>query len=116
MRVKRGQTKSAKHKKVLKLAKGYRMSYSKLYRRAKEAVRHAGAYSFAHRRHRRAQIRNEWIKVISSALSEHFISYSKFFGILKSKNIIIDRKNLAELATFNIDQFRSIVNQVVSAE
>ena len=52
MRIKRGKTKKAKHKKVLKAAKGYRLSYSKLYRRAKEALLHAGQYSYNHRKKR----------------------------------------------------------------
>ncbi len=112
MRIKRGITKNQKHKKVLKLAKGYRMSYSKLYRRAKEAVRHAGQYSYAHRKHRGAQVKEQWIEVLSAALSKHGMSYSKFIGALKAKNIELDRKVLAELAVYNPTHFDSVVEMV----
>lgn len=112
MRIKRGATKNQKHKKVLKLAKGYRMSYSKLYRRAKEAVRHAGQYSYAHRQHRGAQIREQWIEVISAALTKHNLSYSKFIGGLKKNKVELDRKVLAELAVYNPAHFDSVVEAV----
>lgn len=112
MRIKRGVTKNQKHKKVLKLAKGYRMTYSKLYRRAKEAVRHAGQYSYAHRKHRASQVREQWIEVISAALSKHDMSYSKFIGALKKNNIELDRKILAEFAVYNPSHFDSVVAEV----
>lgn len=112
MRVKRGTTKHRRHKKVLKLAKGYRMSYHKLYRRAKEAVLHAGQYSYAHRKHRRAQIKSEWIKVIAAALSAKQVSYSKFISGLKAKNITLDRKSLSELAVHHPKHFEELVEIV----
>jgi len=112
MRIKRGVTKNQKHKKILKLAKGYRMTYSKLYRRAKEAVRHAGQYSYAHRKHRGSQIREQWVEVIAAALTKHEISYSKFIGALKKNNIEIDRKNLAELAVYNPAHFDTIITEI----
>jgi len=98
MRVKRGVTKKRRHKKILGLAKGYRMSYSKLYRRAKEAVLHAGQYEYNDRKSRPAQFRKEWIKVISSFLDKNnYVSYNKFISNLKKSSIIIDRKVLANL-------------------
>ena len=109
MRIKRGQVKKQKHKKILKLTKGYRMSYSKLYRKAKEAVLHAGSYSYSHRRHRRSQIRGEWIKILSSSLSQYKLSYSSFINSLSKKKVVIDRKNLAELATFQPEDFKKVV-------
>jgi len=112
MRVKRGVTKNRRHKKVLKMASGYRMSYHKLYRKAKEAVLHAGQYSYAHRRHRRAQMRSEWIKSIAAALSSENVSYSKFISGLKAKNITIDRKNLADMAINSPAHFKQLVAQV----
>lgn len=111
MRIKRGQSKKQKHKKVLKQAKGYRMTYSRLYRRAKEALLHAGQYSFAHRRARRSQKREEWIKIISAALHSSGVSYNKFFAGLKSKNIVLDRKVLAEIAQQAPADFAKIVKQ-----
>jgi len=112
MRIKRGTVKRQKHKKVLKQAKGFRMTYSKLYRRAKEAVRHAGQYSYAHRRRRSSQMREEWIKVIAASLSGTGYSYSKFINALKKNNIEIDRKNLAELALYNQDHFNKLVSEL----
>ena len=112
MRIKRGVTKRQSKKKVLKLTKGYRMSYSKLYRRAKEAVLHAGQYSYAHRRRRMSQMKTEWIKVISAALSNTEMSYSKFLGAMKKKNILIDKKNIAELVVYQPETFKKFVEIV----
>lgn len=114
MRIKRGTRKKQRHNKVLDLAKGYRMTYSKLFRRAKEAVAHAGSYEFAHRRHRPAQIKEEWIKTISAELSKYNYSYSKFIDLLKKASISIDRKNLAELIIYAPEQFRTVVESVES--
>lgn len=112
MRIKRGETKRRSKKKVLSLASGYRMSYSKLYRRAKEAVLHAGQYSYNHRKKRPAQMRSEWIKTIAAALSETSLSYSQFVGKMKASNIVIDRKNIAELIVYNPDHFKKIVEEI----
>ncbi|MEP7103452.1 MAG: 50S ribosomal protein L20 [Candidatus Dojkabacteria bacterium] len=112
MRVKRGLTKQKRHKKVLKLAKGYRMTYSNSFRRAKQLLLHSGQYEYAHRKHRSAQMRQEWIKTISAGLSEHGLSYSKFINLLNKNNIKIDRKNLAELAVTRPENFNAIVKSV----
>jgi large subunit ribosomal protein L20 len=112
MRVKRGKVKKRKHKKVLKQAKGYRLTYSKLYRRAKEALLHAGEYSYAHRRKRRGQFRRLWIKRINAALTPYDIKYSVFINKLKNKNISLDRKILAGLALDYPDVFETIVKKV----
>lgn len=112
MRVKRGEVKRQKKKEVLKQAKGYRMSYHKLYRRAKEALLHSGQYSYAHRRRRKSQIRTEWIRIISASLVNTDLSYSKFMNALTNKNINLDRKVLAEMAINNPEQFAKIVESV----
>lgn len=112
MRVKRGTTKQRRHKKILKLAKGYRLSYSKLYKRAHEAVMHAGQYSLTHRRHRAAQYREIWIERINAALSEYGMKYGIFMHALKVKKINLNRKMLAALALDNKSAFAEIVNQV----
>lgn len=111
MRIKRGLAKQRKHAKVLKAAKGYRMSYSKLYRRAKEALAHAGQYSYAHRRRRHSQMRDQWIKIISAGLSadNSGISYSKFIAGLHKNNIELDRKVIAEIAQSNPTDFSELV-------
>ncbi len=112
MRVKRGQNKKAKHKKVLKQTKGYRLSYSKLYRRAKEASGHAGSYNYAHRLRRKSQKKEEWIKTISAELYNHGISYSKFSKMLNDKKVIIDKKNLAEMIVTRPESFKILVETV----
>lgn len=110
MRIKRGLNKRRSHKAVLQLTKGYRTSYHKLYRRAREAVLHAGQYSFYHRRHRAAQMRRDWIKIIASGLYGTNLSYSKFVNALHKNNIEIDRKVLAEIAQTNPAHFTKLVD------
>lgn len=112
MRVKRGKVKNRRHKKVLNQAKGYRLSYSKLYRRAKEALLHAGDYSFAHRKKRQGQFRKQWIVRINAALTEYGIKYSQFVNKLKGKNVELDRKILAGLALDSPKTFKAIVDFV----
>jgi large subunit ribosomal protein L20 len=111
-RIKRGVTKSRRHKETLKRAKGYRMSYHRLYKRAKEALLHAGQYEYAHRRQRRGQLRTSWIKILSAGLSDKGISYSKFVGLAAKKSINIDRKVLAEMAASYPEHFAQLVTQV----
>lgn len=112
MRIKRGETKRAKHKKVLNQAKGFRMTYSKSYRRAKDAIRHAGQYSYAHRRRRSSQMREEWIKVIAASLVGTDLSYSRFISALKKSEVQIDRKILAEMALNNEAHFKQLVSEL----
>jgi large subunit ribosomal protein L20 len=112
MRIKRGKTKRLKHKRLLKLAKGYRLSYSKLYRRAKEARLHAGQYSFMHRKKRQNQFRRLWIKRINAALTEYDMSYSQFIHKLKLANIELDRKIIANLALDYQDAFKALIEKV----
>jgi large subunit ribosomal protein L20 len=112
MRIKRGKTKNKRHKKVLKQTKGFRLSYSKLYRRAKEALLHAGQYSFAHRRKRGSQYRRIWIERINAALKKHDIKYSQFMHALKLNKIELNRKMLAELAHNDPKVFAEIIKVV----
>ncbi len=114
MRVKRGTTKNAKHKKILKLAKGYRMTYSKLYRRALEATAHAGQYSYAHRKHRKGQMREEWVETIAAALAGGDLSYSQFVNKLNKNKIEIDRKNLSLMAVNFPEHFVALVKELKS--
>lgn len=97
-RVKRGTTSKQKHHKVLKLAKGYRMTRHKLYKVASEAVLHAGEYAFAGRKHRKRQMRRLWIMRINAALKPHQIKYSQFIHSLQKQKIALDRKILSLLA------------------
>jgi large subunit ribosomal protein L20 len=111
-RVKRGMTSHAKHKKLLKLTKGHRGGRSKLVKQAKESLLHAGQYAFAGRRQRRRDMRKLWITQIGIAVKNEGMSYSKFMSALKNKNIMLDRKILAELAVKNPEHFKAITAQV----
>ena len=108
-RVKRGVTTHAKHKKLLKLTKGYRGGRSKLVKQAKEASLHAGEYAFAGRKQKRRDMRKLWITQMGIALKNEGLSYSKFIAVLKAKNILLNRKMLAELAAHDLEAFKRII-------
>ena len=112
MRIKRGKIKRRKHKKVLKAAKGYRLSYSKSYKRAREAALHAGQYSHAHRQKRGNDFRRLWIKRINAALTEYGMKYNTFISGLKKAKIELNRKVLADLALDHKDEFKAVVEAV----
>jgi large subunit ribosomal protein L20 len=112
MRVKTGIVRHRKHKKILGLAKGYWMSRSKLYKKAKEAVLHAGAYAFHGRKLRKRDFRTLWIQRISAGLNGTGLSYSGFIHALKQAKIELDRKILAELATNHQKVFFKLVEKV----
>jgi len=97
-RVKRGVTARARHKKVLKQAKGYYGARSRVYRVAKQAVIKAGQYAYRDRRQRKRQFRALWIVRINAAARECGLSYSRFMDGLKKASIGMDRKVLADLA------------------
>ncbi|MCA9385160.1 50S ribosomal protein L20, partial [Candidatus Dojkabacteria bacterium] len=101
-----------KHKKVLSQTKGFRLSYSKLYRRAKEALLHAGQYSFNDRRKRRNDFRRLWIKRINAALTKHNVRYSQFINKLKVAKVELNRKVLADLALDHPEVFDAVVKEV----
>lgn len=112
MRVKRGVTKRAKHKKILKLAKGYQFGRGKLYKQAADAVLHAGQYAFAGRRAKKRNMRALWITRINAALSQTDVSYSQFIHNLKSKKIALDRKVLSEMAIAYPVEFSKLIEAV----
>jgi len=112
MRVKTGVTRRKKHKKILKQAKGYRMTRSRLYKVAKQAVLHAGAYAYHGRKLRKRDMRRLWIQRINAALSETNLSYSKFIKKLKDNKIELDRKILADLVVNDIKVFFKIVDKL----
>ncbi len=112
MRVKTGTVRRAKHKKTLKTAKGYRMTRHRLYRVAHEAELHAGQYAYAGRKNKKRDLRRLWIQRINAALSLQGIKYNQFIHLLKQKNIILNRKVLAELAVHDSSTFNSIVSRV----
>lgn len=112
MRVKTGPYRTRKHKKVLKQAKGMRMSIRKRYKLAKQAQLHAGEYAFHGRKLRKRDFRTLWIQRINAALTPFEISYSKFINLLKTQKVGLNRKMLAELALNNPKAFEFIVKKV----
>lgn len=114
-RVKRGVVARARHKKILKQAKGYRGARSRVYRVAKQAVIKAGQYAYRDRRQRKRDFRALWIVRINAAAREFGLTYSQFMNGLKKAAIEIDRKVLAELAVNQKDAFAAIVDQSKAA-
>ena len=112
MRVTRGLTSHAKHKKLMRANKGYRMTKNRLTKVAKEAYLHAGEYAFAGRKNKKRDIRALWILRISEASRKEGISYSAFINLLKKAKIEIDRKILAHLVVEHPNAFRAIIDKV----
>jgi large subunit ribosomal protein L20 len=112
MRVKTGTGRRKQHKKVLSLTKGYRMTKSRLFKVANEALVHAGQYAYVGRKNKKRVNRRLWITRISGALTGKGISYSQFIGRLKEKKIILDRKVLAIIASEDPQSFQKIVEEV----
>ena len=110
-RVKRGVTAHARHKKVLKAAKGYRGARRNVFRVAKQAVTKAGQYAYRDRRQRKREFRALWIARINAAARECGLSYSRFMNGLHKAEIDIDRKMLAELAIFNKEAFATLADK-----
>jgi large subunit ribosomal protein L20 len=110
-RVKRGVTARARHKKVLKQAKGFRGRRKNVYRVAKQAVMKAGQYAYRDRRQKKRQFRALWIARINAAVRELGMTYSSFMSGLKRANIDIDRKVLADMAVFDQAAFAKVVEQ-----
>ena len=108
-RVKNGAVTKARHKKVLKEAKGYFGSKHRLYKTAHEQVMHSGQYAYRDRRQNKRNFRKLWITRINAACRENEISYSKFINGLNKAGIVINRKMLSELAIDNKEAFADLV-------
>ncbi|OAI08283.1 50S ribosomal protein L20 [Methylomonas methanica] len=113
-RVKRGVTARARHKKILKLAKGYYGARSRVYRVAKQAVIKAGQYAYRDRKQKKRQFRALWIVRINAAARMYGISYSRMINGLNKANVAIDRKVLADLAVRDIDAFGAIAKVAIA--
>lgn len=111
-RVKRGTTHVKKRRKLLAKAKGYKWGRKKLIKRAKEAVVKAGAHAFVDRRKKKRTARALWQIRISAFVREHDLSYSRFINLLKTNNIAIDRKVLADLAVNNKVVLAKLIGQL----
>ena len=104
-RVKRGVTAHARHKKVLKKAKGYRGARSRTFKTANQAVMKAGQYAYRDRRQRKRQFRALWIARINAAARECGMSYSRLINGLSRAEIDVDRKVLADIAVHDSKAF-----------
>ncbi len=111
MRIKRGLTSHAKHKKLLESTAGYRMTKHRLIRVAKESALHAGEYAYMGRKKRKRDFRAFWITRINGALENLGLSYSQFVNGLKKAKIELDRKILAELAFEDFETFKKVVEK-----
>ena len=114
-RVKRGVTAHARHKKILKLAKGYYGARSRVYRVAHQAVIKAGQYAFRDRRQKKRQFRALWIVRINAGARLFGLSYSRMMNGLKKANISLDRKVLADLAVHDIAAFGVVAEKAKAA-
>lgn len=110
-RVKRGVTKRARHKKILKMAKGYRGRAKNCFRVAIEKVEKALRYAYRDRKARKRDFRGLWIQRINAGVREHGMVYSKFINGLKLAKIDLDRKVLSDLAIRDKDAFAKIVEK-----
>ena len=114
-RVKTGTTRRARHKKILKMAKGFYSGRRKHFRKAKEAVEHALVYSYRDRRQKKRDFRRLWIVRINAACRLNGITYSVFMNGLKLANIELDRKILADMAMNDAASFASVVESAKKA-
>ncbi len=114
-RVKRGNVRRAKRKKLLARAKGYYQTKSKLYRAAKEAVDTAGKYAYVGRRLKKRDFRRLWIVRLNAAARQHGLTYGQLISGLKAAGVGLDRKSLADLAATQPAVFEQLVTQVKSA-
>ena len=109
MRVKRGNKRRLKRKKILRRAKGYYLAKSKLYRIAREQVHRSLAFAYRDRRQRKRQFRRLWIVRINAAAREHEMSYSRLMHGLKVAGVHLDRKTLADIAVHDPATFGQVV-------
>ena len=114
-RVKDGKITKAKHKKILKQAKGYFGSKHRLFKTAKEQVMHSGKYAYRDRRQNKRNFRKLWITRINAACRNNDISYSKFIDGLNKANVVINRKMLSELAISDEKAFAELVKTAKDA-
>ena len=115
MRVKRGVTARAKHKKILKAAKGMQHNRTRSFRMAKQGVIRSLQYAYRDRRNKKREFRGLWIQRINAAVREHGLTYSRFIAGLKAAGIEMDRKVLAAVAYDDPASFGEIVKKAQAA-
>lgn len=116
MRIKRGVTAHAKHKKLRQQTKGYSLVRRSSIRQARQAVLKALQYQYRDRRNLKRDMRGLWITRINAAVNQFGLSYSAFMGSLKKAGITLDRKILAELAVSQPKAFEAVVTTAKSAK
>ena len=114
-RVKRGVMARKRHKKVLKLAKGYYGARSRVFRVAKQAVIKAGQYAYRDRKQRKRQFRALWITRINAQSRANGLTYSRLINGLKRADVALDRRVLADLAVHDKDAFAAVVERARTA-
>ncbi|MEX0594804.1 MAG: 50S ribosomal protein L20 [Patescibacteria group bacterium] len=114
-RVKRGTTVRRRHKKILKLTKGYKLGRSKLFKQAKQAWLKAGQHAYRDRRNKKRDFRRLWIVQLNAAVRAHGLSYSQFINGLVKAEITLNRKVLAQLSIDSPKQFEEVVGKVKAA-
>ncbi len=114
-RVKRGVQTHARHKKILKLAKGYRGRNSTCFRMAIERVEKALQYAYRDRRAKKRNFRSLWIQRINAGVRQHGMVYSRFIDGLNKAGIALDRKVLADIAVREPEAFAALVGQAKAA-
>jgi large subunit ribosomal protein L20 len=114
-RVKRGVMARRRHKKIIKLAKGYYNARRKVFRVAKQAVTKAQQYAYIGRKQKKRQFRSLWIVRINAAARMHGLSYSRLMNGLKKANVELDRKALADIAVHDLPAFGQIAEQAKRA-
>ena len=115
MRVKTGTVRRRRHKKILKMAKGFYSGRRKHFRKAKEQIERSLVYAFRDRKQKKRNFRRLWIVRINAACRLNGISYSRFINALKKANIDLDRKMLADLAMNEPEVFSDIVKKAKEA-
>lgn len=113
-RVKRGVTARARHKKIMKLSKGFILRRNNVFRVAKQAVMKASQYAYRDRRNKKRVFRRLWIARINAGARANGMTYSVFMNGLKKANIALDRKVLSDMAIFDKAGFASLVEKVKS--
>ena len=116
MRVKRGTTTHARHKKLRAQTKGMSHMRRASVRMARQAILKSLSYAYRDRRNKKRDLRSLWIVRINAALTEHGVSYSRFIAMLKKANIELDRKILADLAVRQPAAFKAVVDQAKTAK
>jgi large subunit ribosomal protein L20 len=114
-RVKRGVTTHARHRKVIKKAKGFYGRRKNTFRIANQAVEKAGQYAYRDRKARKRNFRSLWIQRINAATRQHGLTYGRFINGLGRAGIEVDRKVLADLAVHEPEAFKSLVDQAEAA-